>query len=389
MLYLTGIIINFFLGVILIGKKNKSEADKILTAWLLFMGLHLSSFYLFVTQQYAWYPHLLGIGIPFPLLHGPFLYLYTSSLTDQVSDRRMRWMHFLPFVLAYIPLSSFLFTSAEHKIFTYENNGAGYEWFIIPMNMAVIVSGITYVLLSLRKLYRHRKNITDQFSNTDKINLVWLRYLIAGLGCIWVAVIFGNDNYVFALAVLYVLFIGYFGIKQTTIFAHHTPVLKEDLTVKADLPVNTNTESRSLSAEPDIVLNAEKGKYQKSGLDENELQQIHGQLTALMQRERLYTNPELTLGDTAQQLNVHPNYLSQVINSVAKKNFYDYINSQRIEEFNRAVKETKNQKFTLLSLAFECGFNSKTSFNRNFRKVMGVSPSEYLKQMNVNFEEVN
>ncbi|MES1181832.1 MAG: helix-turn-helix domain-containing protein, partial [Flavobacterium sp.] len=249
-----------------------------------------------------------------------------------------------------------------------------------------IISGITYVFLSLQKLRRHRKNIANQFSNTDKINLMWLRYLIIGMTCIWVAVIFGNDTYVYTIAVLYVFFIGYFGIKQTTIFSPNRPLLPENI---ADEETEDELPKIDSFPEPKQDSNERKEKYQKSGLNENELRFIFNRLTDLMEQEKLFINPELTLGDAAQQLNIHPNHLSQVINSIANKNFYDYINSQRVEEFIRIVQLPKNQKFTLLSLAFECGFNSKTSFNRNFRKVTGLSPSEYLKQIHVNLSQAS
>ena len=98
-----------------------------------------------------------------------------------------------------------------------------------------------------------------------------------------------------------------------------------------------------------------------------------------MQKEKLYKNSELTLADLSQKLNVHPNVLSQVINSAEQKNFYDYVNHLRVEEFKTIILLPENQKFTLLSIAFECGFNSKTAFNRNFKKATGFSPSEYLK----------
>lgn len=379
MLYLIGIAIDFFLVVILSSKQNKSEADKILALWLFFIGLHLCFFYLFITKQYYEYPHLLGLEIPFPLLHGPFLYLYTSSLTNQTSNRSLRFLHFAPFVLAYLPMIPFLFSTAQHKILTYENQGGGYEWIMIPLSIAWNISGIVYVTLSLIKLRKHKKNIADQFSYTEKINLDWLRYLILGLSCVWIAVIFGKGEQVFATVVVYVFFIGYFGIKQTGIFSHHLSIPDT-----SPQPSTENEIEETPYSIPTTESTLEKGKYLKSGLNENELFTIHDQLTSLMQKERLYTNPELTLADTAQQLKVHPNYLSQVINSVVKKNFYDYINSQRVEEFSRLVMNPQNQKYTLLSLAYECGFNSKTSFNRNFRKVTGLSPSEYLKQIHVN-----
>jgi AraC-like DNA-binding protein len=387
MLYLAGIAIDFFLVAILATKKEKSEADKILALWLFFIGLHLTAFYLFITRQYIQYPQILGIEIPFPLLHGPFLYLYTSYLTNQLPKRNTKYLHFLPFALAYIPLLSFLFSSNDNKITTYNHQGAGYEWIMAPMSVAIIISGISYVLLSLQKLNRHRKNINDQFSNTDKINLAWLRYLIFGVGIIWIVVILGKDEPTFATVVLFVFFMGYFGIKQTSIFSHIPPTALID-----DPAAETKTASEIESSpviEPEKEPNQEKEKYLKSGLSESEMQFISNRLNDLMQRERLYTNPELTLGEMALQLNIHPNYLSQVINSVEKKNFYDYINTYRVEEFNRMVKLPKNQKFTLLALAFECGFNSKTSFNRNFRKVTGLSPTEYLKQMNVTLNQAS
>lgn len=72
-----------------------------------------------------------------------------------------------------------------------------------------------------------------------------------------------------------------------------------------------------------------------------------------------------------------------MINQVEAKNFYDYINLKRIEEFKKLVAQPDSQKYTLLALAYDCGFNSKTSFNRNFKKATGLSPSQYLKEVKV------
>jgi len=80
-------------------------------------------------------------------------------------------------------------------------------------------------------------------------------------------------------------------------------------------------------------------------------------------------------------LTVHPNNLSQVINSLENKNFNDFINEQRVEEFIKCVSDPGSRQFTLLALAFDCGFSSKASFNRNFKKYTSLSPSEYLKQV--------
>ena len=108
---------------------------------------------------------------------------------------------------------------------------------------------------------------------------------------------------------------------------------------------------------------------------------LHGRLKKLMESEKIYTESELSLSDLANLLNTLPNYLSQVINDKEGKNFYDYINMLRIEEFKMMVSRPENKKYTLLSLSYDCGFNSKSSFNKNFKKVTGQSPSEYLNNL--------
>ena len=122
----------------------------------------------------------------------------------------------------------------------------------------------------------------------------------------------------------------------------------------------------------------EKLKYQKSGLSADAAEALHRQLAQAMQDEKYYLDGELSLSGLASQLNTQPNYLSQVINEREGKNFYDYINTLRIEEFKRVAASPDQRKYTLSALAQHCGFNSKSSFNRCFKKVTGQSPSEFV-----------
>jgi AraC-like DNA-binding protein len=380
MLYLIGIVVTFFLATILITKKGKTEADQILVLWLVAIGLHLTAFYLFVTGKNLSFPYLLGLEFPFPLLHGPFLYVYTAAVTNQKILGRSRAVHFAPFFFSYLPLFPFIFSSYEHKIFVYRNNGVGYETLNSIMVVIIIISGIVYVALSLRLLKKHQQIVRNQFSYAEKINLAWLRYLIYGIGVIWIVVIFGKDPAIYSTVVGFVIILGYFGIKQVGIFTQKSPFESRDkndyLEVQPPLPVDRQSEG-----EP------RKAKYHKSSLDAAGAERIHEALTRLMNEKKLYTNPELTLAELAQALNVHPNNLSQVINTYEHKSFYDYINFKRIAEFNRIVSLPENQKFTLLGLARDCGFNSKTSFNRNFKNIIGRSPTQYLKQANILLEQ--
>ena len=85
MLYLSAIILSFFLSIVLISKRNKTHADYILAAWLGIIGFHLLTFYLFFTNQQLDYPSVVVMGFSLPLVHGPFLYLYTRQQTSSVS----------------------------------------------------------------------------------------------------------------------------------------------------------------------------------------------------------------------------------------------------------------------------------------------------------------
>jgi AraC-like DNA-binding protein len=363
MIYIVGITITFFLVFILASKKNKSTADTILTVWLSVTGLHLLLYYIYASAKYVTFPFFLGLEIPLPLLHGPFLYLYTVALTNQQYKKKINILHFIPFALALLSLFPFFVLPFSQKIKVYQEEGKSYELLNSVIFFAIILSGIFYTIISLQKLEKHRKAIGEQFSSTEKINLKWLSYLILGLSVIWVLVFFRIDKYIFSAVVFYVLFIGYFGIKQVDIFTNVVPQIPD---------------------ENEIDVQPEKIKYEKSKISSEEVSAIQKKLSVLIQTEKTYTDPELTLSDLAQKINVHPNTLSQIINSVEQKSFYEYINDLRVEEFKKLIAIPHNQKFTLLSLAFESGFNSKTAFNRNFKKATNLSPTEYLKQANIN-----
>src|SRR5262245_57658318 len=107
MLYLSGIIITFFLALILWSKKGKSIGDKILATWLSIIGIHLLFFYMFITGSAYKYPFILGISIPFPLMHGPLLYIYVLTETRINKFLPKFWLHFIPVGLAYVLLYPF------------------------------------------------------------------------------------------------------------------------------------------------------------------------------------------------------------------------------------------------------------------------------------------
>jgi AraC-like DNA-binding protein len=396
MLYLAGIVITFFLAVLLWTKKGKTTGDKILATWLCVMGFHSFLFYLHTTDQIYRYPYLLGLHLPLPLLHGPLLYLYVLAETRFDGIKRSWWLHFVPAVLGYGGLYQFLSLPYAEKVSVYQHNGEGFEWFMQSILIALTISGFTYVLLSLYELKEYKKKIADRYSNTEKINLNWLRYLIYGILAIWLIIAFrGDDRIIFGAVVIFILFLGYFGIKHVGIFSYQQslPVTSGPVTIEQAFvqssPVETplpQKEKRSLPLSEQAP-GESRTKYERSSLQPEAATQIHTTLKKLMQAQKTFTDAELSLDSLATLLQVQPNTLSQVINTCEDKNFYDYINTLRIEEFKRRVTLPEYQHFTLLALAFDCGFNSKTSFNRNFRKITGQSPTEYLKGMKIQLQE--
>jgi len=387
MLYLTGIIVSVYLLILLIAKPQKTTADKILTAWQFLATIHLAYLYLFVTGTYKEVPGVLGWELPFPFIHGPFLYLYTLYVTNQ-QKHKYRWIwHFLPFLVNYLIWIPVLIQSPGQKLYTYEHGIPGYKGLITVVMIATIASGVGYVIASLVLLRRHRRNIAGQFSNTGKITLNWLRYLIGGIGVIWFFVTFYLTEQTLYISVsLFIFFLGFFGVRQEGIF-NRRPGGNQPAGLPDEAPVLLKEAAPAPMLQPAAILMKttapEKVKYEKSTLTGEDAAEIHGRLNDLMRDSRLFKNAELTLGDVAEQLDIHSGILSQVINSRVEKSFYDYINELRVEEFKTIVTHPDNQSYTLLSLAFECGFNSKSSFNRNFKKFTGQSPSDYLKSRHI------
>lgn len=396
-IYYFGIGINFFLLLVLIAKRGKTIADKILAAWLFVIGIHLTLFVITLQPINSSSIHwMMGTAAPVPLIHGPFLYLYTAASTNLLPRRKGYCIyHFIPFFLTILYLMPLYLMSGQEKMEIYLNSGRDYRLSNLILGIIVQLSGVLYVIWSFILLNRHKKNIGEQFSYEEKINLNWLRYLIYAVLVIWIIVILLKKNtIIFGASVLFVTMLGFLGIRQVGIFVGNSKSFPEDSKQKE---AELNEELIPAMPEPEVenktpVIETEerieeskdsKKKYATSGLSPELAVAVQTKLTTAMEEQKLYTEPELSLSMLAEKLDIHPNYLSQVINEKEGKSFFDYINNLRVEEFKRLVSLPENAKFTMLSLAFECGFNSKSSFNKNFKRVTGQSPSEYIaKQTN-------
>jgi AraC-like DNA-binding protein len=365
-----GIFLCFFLQFLLLSKKQASTSDRILAVWMFVIGLHLFSYYLYYLGYWEKYPHMSGIHHPFPLLHGPFLYLYV--LFSMKSDQRFHWknyLHFGPAALFYVYMIPFLFFySAERKLMVNRGEVDDYAAFITFSMFAFIASGIGYAIASYRLLGWYEDLRNQNFAYNESIDLNWLKYFIWGIGMIFLVTTivivleyglgvdfgFNTDLVLYVPLVGFILFLGYSGIRHRNVFADGTSQVQQ------------------------IVEPKPSGEYVRSGLKTELARQYHGKLIALMNTKKPYLEPKLSLGNLADELGITANHLSQIINQYEDKNFFDFVNTYRVEEFKQRVADPVNSNYSILAIALDSGFNSKSSFNQVFKKITGKTPSQYV-----------
>ena len=367
-----------FLSILIFTKKNKTTGDYVLGSWMVFMGLHLLNQY-FHSTGLAWeYPYLLGIGLFFPMLEGPFMFVYVLVLVNGTNRFKPVYLiHGLLFMLVILYLMfNFYFLPASEKIDYY------YKLTTPPLSLALqivfsfnVFLGPVYMVWSLIKLKNHSDKITEQFSFTEQINLNWLKYVIAGLGFVWMTVILGvtlsmffpvisidlSNWFIYLSLTIAVFFLGYFGLKQRAIYVN--------------VPDNM-LQNKSIEEQKKEELTE---RYKKSGLSDKKAKEYLDRLLQYMNDEKPYLNGKLSINDIATHLNISINHLSQVINGHLGISFFDFVNKYRVEEVKSKLFNREHQRITLLAIAYDCGFNSKSSFNNIFKKITGYSPSAFIK----------
>ncbi len=358
-----------FFSVLLLQKKPRALHDNILILWLLYLGLYIG-IYSFYSHELFIHFHLLSISLlSLFMLHGPFLYYYILTL---VSDKRQIFkkdlFHLVPFILfnLYILIASFSPDISEklniEKLSLHNDPPLLFLFFLI----ITAFSGTVYFLFTFKLFKRLDINIFNNFSNSADIDLDWLRKLVLLFGVIWTALIsitvihhvfhmfsmvFCTDGLFLSLSV-FVILIGYFGLKQNVIFTNENVIV-------------TDNTSRI------------QPKYSGSRLNESEEKQYAEKLISYMELLKPYLNTDLTLPQLAVELGISSHLLSQVINEHFKLNFFDFVNQYRVEAFKERIVNPKYENFSLLGIAFECGFNSKSAFNRIFKKSTGLTPSQF------------
>jgi len=385
-----------FAAFVVFTKRHKQTADRLLIAWLLIICLKFLILLLYV-EYGEFFDAAFSQGF-IPLSFGPFLYLYTKHITDE--DARFGFrdiLHAAPFII----LTAFYFAFFQDRIdFSDHKYLARDEYLGVRILYAGVyfVSIFTYTALTYRVLYLYRKSLVNKFSfESGKNQLKWL-YFTAGLITATFTFYFivglanavnGNpiiDSELMANIGLTVMTfsVSYFGIKQPALFRSRNlyqnapeeipqPILDEPLPAK----ISDETKNNAQDSENED----EKEKYKRSGLKEEDAERYISRLLAYMEKEKPFIDAEMTIQDLSARINISKHHLTQILNNNLGKNFFTFVNEFRIEEVKRKLADPAFDHLTILGIAYDCGFNSKSSFNNIFKQYTGLTPSEYKKQV--------
>ncbi len=370
--FIIGVFEAYFLAIILFLKKNKHCADNILAFYFLLNGTTILFIFFEAISIKSGFnsPRLMALAPPLVLLHGFALWLYVSSVTNLKFKLKLSHiLHVIPFIIMEIYFcKTYYFATNERIIQLYTNElfkeMFGYKFFVL----LVMVSVLFYLGWSLLLTFRFRKKMHKINIKIHKIDLKWLNFLlITALILYGTTVITNSMDLVFSvmsfknfqaianiIGSFFVLLLGLYGHRQGNVFSdafdNRDPII-DSVLIQQD---NVKEKNKDLEL-------AEK-------------------LLNLMKTKKPYINAELNVSTLSKMLSVSSYYLSEIINNTLKMNFMDFVNSYRVNEFKEKLNCKEYEKHTLLSVAYDSGFNSKATFNRVFMKKLNMTPSQY-KQM--------
>ncbi|QIL77761.1 helix-turn-helix domain-containing protein [Hymenobacter sp. HDW8] len=411
-----------FIGILLVrGWQRGLASDWWLALLLLLNTLPLTQWMLGFAGWYDSHDAHSTFMFYFPFSHwlalGPTFYFYFRSLTNQdFRFGKAEKLHFLP---AAVYLGWRLMVFGHDVVWQHWSLGEPFtEHFGTKGNLANVsevldgtvellgyLSVFAYGWLTLRDYQRYRRYLDDNYSNTGPISFQWLRNLmVAVLVGLLVSFFFGLVNKVLTpLSYIQVwysflatgLLIYYLGIAGLLAPYQPAPALHFQPTSTEDVQATTSTVADRISIEalePAGLESKFEKKPQASApvaelvtaevAPDPDLTRWATKLSRHMETERPYLAPELTLSELASQLRTNTSLLSRVINTYFGQNFNDYINRYRIAEAERKLQDPRFQHYTLLAVALESGFNSKSTFNRVFKKLKSATPSEVAARLN-------
>ncbi|OJJ17738.1 AraC family transcriptional regulator [marine bacterium AO1-C] len=346
----------FLLFIYLFSPKRRKSINQYIAFLVLVLTIGLTGRVVYMSEIFGKNFRLITISEFAILFFGATIYLFTRSslLNKKFSYREL--VHYIPGVV-YATLIVFLFIIPSEA--AYRAKFKSGELLVISTLFAGVglLFNITYWALSLRLFFNYRKKLQNELSYSVKTQF-FLNFLIAIGVCLfcWVVVyfisIYGNKfiarptHHGLWLSIAFIiLFIAYYGMTEPDLFKLATIIKPK--------------------------------KYAQSKLSTKDLDRLKDKLDQLMEKNKPYLNRKLVKAELAELLGVSNPEIARLLNERIGMSFFEYVNYYRIKEFVALAKTDKAQQFTIFGLAQEAGFNSKTTFHKSFKKLMGTSPGDY------------
>ncbi len=362
---IVGLTQSLFGVLIFLTKKPRHISFGILAIWMMLIAILLGAGLLPFQVVDYYKPGIL----PLMFLIGPFLYLYVCSLTiENFKLRAVHLYHLIPFIMISIHRSMITAVPISSASDLTENPNFLYNKIYYS---GLILSVFAYWFVGLKMILKHRKNIPLYFSNySGKNTLTWLVLVLTLFLFVFIAS-FARFYVVNVLdlgiirysnlslnVTIFTFVMVYFGMNQSAIY---TRAFKQHSGLRP-----------SMRSDPTTT------KYSGSTLSADQIDELSKTVINFLDGNKSYLSPEYNLQMMADDLNISKHKLSQAINSSQRKNFYQLINGYRIEEVKRKLADPNYRHYSILGIAIESGFNSKSSFNRIFKENTGLTPTEYL-----------
>ena len=336
-------------------RRGNRIANRLLGALVVTIAITVSASVLRDTDYFRVFPHLTRINHPFDFLGAPLLFLYIKALISQSKIlEKKAYLHFLPAVACALFLTPYYLQSAAYKL-AYHSS---VQWYYYR-SAFVLLQFLIYFGFMIAMLVRYSRKLNTRSGRSEKAVLFQVRFLIISFLSLWVIGILR-----YAIDLRYPAY-----IPQTVLIL---PVVATF--VVYSLVYLSITTPEVLDADKDP---APERKYQKSTLTQERAERYLAKLRRAMDDEKLYTDGDLTLQSLAAKLGIPAQHLSQVVNEKLNQNILDFINLYRVEEAKRRLLDPARSHLTILSIAEEVGFNSKSSFNSVFKRYTNTTPSEF------------
>ncbi|GAA4270853.1 helix-turn-helix transcriptional regulator [Aquimarina gracilis] len=349
--------IGFFVSVVLNFRRSSDRISNLLmSAFVLIHSFFMIHMGIYLMNYDYYLPHTLYMSISFSFVYGPLIYFYFKRVTLQYSFRKIDFWHLLPTLFLITILLPIYLLPAEEKLRIRVHNERPYFILITLSKLtSLLVYGVLVIKIYLQSV--RQKNFSPVHYRWQRNIVIFCSTYILSYAVFTVLVIQQIvSGFLFYMQIttmaLLVLYVGYTAFTRPSIFGKLKLVKDKD----------------------------GSGKYEKSGLTESLSLELKEKLLHLLNHDKIYKQNDISLHKISELLDTTRHNASQIINEHFDLNFFELINTYRIEEAMRLLK-SGDQYLNIIDVAYEVGFNNKVTFNKSFKKYNQITPSEYLKSL--------